>query len=351
MDARAPSQLSVRASDLAGDPPPQPWHVRDWIPRRNITLLYGDGGDGKSLLALQLAVATVIGGPWLGLAVEQGPAIFLSAEDELEEIHRRLSKISERLTDLDDLRIIPVVDREAVLATANAASGVTPTLLFHQLADELNAIRPRLLILDTLADVFGGDEINRSQVRQFIGMLRREALKHDAAVLVLAHPSATGIVSGRGSSGSTGWSNSVRSRLYLHRGNADQEADPDVRILQNMKSNYSRKGGEIRIEWTPRGFTLSDARPMMAAARDTLQEAEGRFMELLAAYTVEGRSVGASPGANYAPALFARDARSKGVSKKAFVAGMNQLFANSRIQVVPYGPPSRGTKRVEAVVT
>ena len=31
--------------------------------------------------------------PWLGMAVRQGPVIYLGAEDEADELHRRLEAI------------------------------------------------------------------------------------------------------------------------------------------------------------------------------------------------------------------------------------------------------------------
>jgi hypothetical protein len=76
-----------------------------------------------------------------------------------------------------------------------------------------------------------GNENDRAQARQFIGMLRGLAIRHECAVLLLSHPSVAGIASGGGSSGSTAWNNSVRSRLYLSRvvGNDGFEANPDAR--------------------------------------------------------------------------------------------------------------------------
>jgi hypothetical protein len=45
----------VTASSLAGKPAPsRPWHVEGMIPGRQVTLLGGDGGVGKSILAMQL---------------------------------------------------------------------------------------------------------------------------------------------------------------------------------------------------------------------------------------------------------------------------------------------------------
>ncbi|HEY9147871.1 MAG TPA: AAA family ATPase, partial [Gammaproteobacteria bacterium] len=70
-DLPAPAPLRkwkwLCAADLEGLPiPEREWLVQDLIPARNVTLLYGDGGTGKSLLALQLAVAVALGRPWLG---------------------------------------------------------------------------------------------------------------------------------------------------------------------------------------------------------------------------------------------------------------------------------------------
>jgi hypothetical protein len=47
--------------------PPRLWVVPDDIPNRNVTLLYADGGTGKSYLELQLAVARALGKEWIGL--------------------------------------------------------------------------------------------------------------------------------------------------------------------------------------------------------------------------------------------------------------------------------------------
>jgi RecA-family ATPase len=63
--------LKLTPIDLArwdGEPVPERrWIVEGMIPERNVTLLGGDGGLGKSLLALQLGVACALGGrPWIG---------------------------------------------------------------------------------------------------------------------------------------------------------------------------------------------------------------------------------------------------------------------------------------------
>jgi RecA-family ATPase len=90
--ARLRPELFPPATRFDGLPvPPRRWLVRDWVPMGTVTLLSGDGGVGKSLLALQLATATAAGRAWLGRRLdEHGPALFLTAEDDEAELHRRL---------------------------------------------------------------------------------------------------------------------------------------------------------------------------------------------------------------------------------------------------------------------
>ena len=59
-----------------------------------------------------LATSVAAGALWLGMEVAQGGAIYVSAEDEIDEVHCRLGAIckAERLNlaDLERLEIIPL---------------------------------------------------------------------------------------------------------------------------------------------------------------------------------------------------------------------------------------------------
>lgn len=50
------------------------------------------------------------------------------------------------------------------------------------------------IVIDPSADVFGGDEINRAQVRKFVSMLRGLAIDYDCAGFALesSQPSGAG---------------------------------------------------------------------------------------------------------------------------------------------------------------
>ncbi|MBZ9654681.1 AAA family ATPase [Phyllobacterium lublinensis] len=357
--AKANQELSILdtiiAASLAGVAiPPRRWFVEGLIPAYTVTLLNGDGGTGKSLLALMLAVAAQVNGYWAGRTVLQGMAFFLTAEDDVDEVHRRLADIVREfeleLNALKNLHICSLAGKDALLAVPEGKGNVLKaTKLFAALEAFVANHRPSLLVLDTLADLFGGDEIQRAQARQFISLLRGLCTRYRVTIVMLAHPSVAGMASGTGSSGSTAWNNSVRSRLYLDRlkEKDGEEADTDVRVLRTVKSNYGKIGDEIALRWVNGVFKPNTNNSLTSLA--AMNHTDRVFLELLERYTVEGRKVSHSTGANYAPALFEKDQQASGIRKRGFITAMNRLFEVGRIKVLELGPPSRRSYQLAIV--
>jgi RecA-family ATPase len=320
------------------------------LPRSTVSGLVADGGVGKTTIALHQAVCIVLGRPWLELPTIQGPVIFLSAEDDLEELHRRLELICVRegvlLSELRDLIIIPLAGRDALLATPDfQRGGMKPTELWRELRTTLASIKPITLVLDTLADVFGGNEIDRSHARSFVGMLRGLAIEFELSVLVLSHPSVSGMTNGRATSGSTGWANSMRSRLYLERPSVgkDDIADQDARVLSVKKANYGPTGLCIRLRWHAGAFVRDDGE--IAAEREQESEAKASkvddvFLKLLGTFTQQNRRVGSTPSSIYAPKVFKDLPEASGFSKKQLQDAMERLLRIGAIHVAERGPPS-----------
>lgn len=340
------------AADLHGvEVPPRQWHVEDFIPANQVTMLGGDGGVGKSLVALQLAVATALGTRWIGKSPTKTRTVYISAEDDQDEMHRRLADIAAQgghtLAGLSDLTLRSLAGEDALLAVADSRSGtLTPTDLFRELDAYIGDTGTGFLVLDTLADLHSGEENNRAIARQFIGLLRGLALRHECTVLLLAHPSLTGISTGSGLSGSTAWNNSVRSRLYIERIKEDgDEIDPDIRRLTTKKANYSSTGQEIILRWQD-GVFVPDAAGNPIDDLLSTPDARAKFLELLAKYKEEGRRVNASGGPYYAPLIMSKDPRSGRWNKAALAAAMADLFTLGTIVSAPYGPPSRGTNHI-----
>lgn len=341
------------ASDLAGKPvPPRDWLVPDLIPSGTVTLLTGDGGTGKSLVAIQLAVACAAGKPWLGRKAASGQALFISAEDDEDELHRRLQDVAQaedvEFSSLDQLTIRSLAGEDALLASLEPRSG---TLRRSSLYNEIDAflidLKPVVLVLDTLADLFPGNENDRAQARQFVGLLRRLAMRHQCAVVLLSHPSLSGMQSGSGTSGSTGWRNSVRSQLYLHRVmHGDEEPNPDARVLETMKANYGPTGQELALMWRE-GVFVADEGETGLDRMAKQSRADRVFLKLLRLFTEQSRSVNSSGGATYAPLVFADHPEAEGVSKRGFKDAMERMLHSGRLVNVETGRLSKRRSHLE----
>ena len=352
------SKISMPFINIAGwrdrPVPERTWTVKDRIPGSNVTLLSGEGSVGKSILSLHLATAVVLGRDWLRSLPEPGPALVVCCEDDTDELWRRFDLIFKfygaAYTDFKDLHVSALAGKETLMAVPDRKGLMQATELFERTREAACDIKPKLIVLDNSADIFGGNENDRAQVRQFIGLLRGMAMAAGAGVLLTSHPSLTGISTGTGLSGSTAWNASVRSRLYFKRATTDkdEEPDPDLRVLEVMKANYGPVGETITLRWTNGLFLpvggVSNLEKLVAERRG-----EELFLKLLEQFTRQRRNTCEKPNApTYAPTLFAKEteARELGIRKIDLEAAMRRLFATDKIYLEPYGPPSKATSKL-----
>jgi RecA-family ATPase len=344
-------------------PPQQEWAVCSRVPTGHVSLFSGEGGTGKSLIMLQLAVDVALGRDWFGAPVKRGPALVIDAEDDEKIIHKRLADILDhhdgvRFADVRrDLHVASLAGEDAVMATFDRKSGkMEPTPLYEALLEMVGDIKPVMTGIAASADVFAGDEIDRSQVRQFIALLTRLAMTAGGAVVLISHPSLSGISSGSGLSGSTAWHNSVRSRFYLKgikpkKGEDDDDApDTDLRVIEFRKNNYGPVCESITLRYQNGLFVPITAAPTAdAAAREA--EADGVFLAALARFTYQKQTL--SPNAkanNYAPHVIAEhpETKAKGFRKGEMKAAMQRLLDAEKIHIDVQGPPSRAFARLVA---
>ena len=347
-----PNLQVINPVQWTGSPvPDREWIVRDMIPAKTVTLLSGDGAVGKSTLALQLATARALGRDWIGTVPTVGRTLYLSAEDDAEELHRRLDAIREHyradFNDMSDLSLVDLVGENAVLGEIAKTGMIHATATFDAVASIIEKTQADFAIIDALADAFAGDENNRGQARQFIGMLKRLARQFGCTVLCLAHPSLTGMSSGTGSSGSTAWNNSVRSRLYFEPAKASDGSapDPDLRTLSVMKANYGPKGVPIALRWTAGAYVPEGG----ASSLDRMAlklKAETTFLDLLRQFNTQGQDVSAKPCSTYAPKVFAGHPKSDGIGKALFASAMQDLLDSQKIKIEVTGPASRQRSRL-----
>jgi RecA-family ATPase len=350
--------LDMTAWDQASVPE-RKWAIRDRVPLRQAGLFSGEGGTGKSIIELMKDVAHVAGKDWLGSMPEPGPAFYLGAEDDEEEIHIRLAAIAnhygvtfESLID-GGLHVLPLLGKDATLCSATKGGNVEVTALYRQIFEAAGDIKPKNISVDTLSRAFAGNEIDRVQVYAFAMHMQALAMVADGSVTILSHPSLQGINSGSGLSGSTAWHGAVRFRQYLKGVKASDGAQPDedLRELEFKKNQYGPKGESIILRYQ-RGLFLPEAgiSDLDKAARTA--KAEVVFLELLRRFSAEGRNVSDKTNApNCAPTAFAKEveAQKYRLKKPELEQAMRALFKSQRIRVEQYDKPSLGRYRLATV--
>ncbi|WP_316397367.1 AAA family ATPase [Bradyrhizobium sp. 33ap4] len=247
-------------------PPKRKWRITGMVPDGEVTLLTGTGGVGKTLLAQQGGTAVSQGLPFLGRETERCKVMMFLCEDSEDELNLRQRDINASMgLDMADvspwLRIASRKYMDNLLAIWNRNTGeMKRTAVWKALRDDAVAFGAKLLIVDTIADTFGGSEIDRTQVRQFVqACLGRLAEEIGGAVMALGHPSKSGeAAGGDGTSGSTAWHASVRSRLYLQHAAKDRTGP--FRRLENRKANYGASGDVFMLRWARGAFALESAK-------------------------------------------------------------------------------------------
>ena len=270
-------------TDWAAKWPEREWLIEGWMPVGRVGLVSGRGGRGKTRLALQVAArigsargsvpippvhgeAAAVNG--LGVVNPDlcGPVVYASWEDELPEIGRRLAAMGDaglvdvkELTDKSGLRFLDLRGSGPLWAPAAGGHVATTASLTRTGADvraTCEKTGARLLILDSAAAAFSGDENSRSLVRAFVAHFDAWASKTNCTVAIIGHQSKSGGAGGSGEdgdySGSSDWHNSARWRWSL--GPADtghirfrrgKEVSVEAPCLKLAKSNYGPNGARV----------------------------------------------------------------------------------------------------------
>ena len=232
------------------EPPAFTWE--GYLPMGVVSMLSAHGGTGKSTIALMLAVSVAVGRELFGVHVRQGKSIFVSLEDSPQIVRHRLAHICNNWvidpkTLEGTLQIVDGTEYPELFSAEPRGAGVT-TDTYSELRRFIQEQKASLVVVDNASDAFGGDEIQRRQVRAFIRALAELAKLSNCTVLLLAHVDKTtsrnsGAQGGEGYSGSTAWHNSVRSRLFMTR------KDDDCLLIEHQKSNLGKLQVPLNLYW------------------------------------------------------------------------------------------------------
>src|SRR5262249_38963324 len=278
---------------------------------------------------------------WLGSMPKIGPAWYIGAEDDADEIRRRLAAIRDyhqaRFKEMVDqgLRILPLIGKSATLAEPDARGKLQPTALYKQLLREAETHRPVSITIDPLSKIFAGNEIDRVHAYAFMDLMQALALSSGGSVNVVMHPSLAGIASGSGNSGSTGWIGAPRFRSYMRgvKAESGEQSNSGLRQIEFKKNQYGPLSESIVLEYRHGLFLpIKGLSNLEKAARE--EDAEAAFLAALRKLIDRGVDVPPHPTSNnFAPTAVAKEPEAKGFGREELRQAMNRLLDRKTLKV------------------
>jgi len=233
------------------DPPPIQWLWDGYIAPGTINMLHGEGGVGKSMLALKIIEQAVAGGELFGAAFRKVPVISLDGENAPNLIHNRIQLTTIRADDPLHIYAVPV----AILGLED----LTTSLIDHLATTHGDA----LFVIDSQRALWSGDEKEQDQAGIMLRGLARHLEGKKSAVLIIHHDTKAGAYSG------TSDINAALSGCRLHLERSKNPNEQTTRHLTQPKNRVAqeapRRVFELTIECKPRthrasvsGITLVD---------------------------------------------------------------------------------------------
>jgi hypothetical protein len=213
------------------------------VARKCLTLIAGDDGVAKSLLAMKLAVAVATGGTFLGEQCIKAPVLYIDYENPDGVV-------------LDRMRLVAggPVPKLKIWGTWLGPPLGPPPLVGTDAANALlrlaEEVKP-LFVFDALRDAHEAKENDSDEMSHIMKFLRRLSTA-GAAVLILHHIAQRDGSTGRGS-------NSIRAACDVRFVQTMNEEDPSLLTLKCGKTRFgARFNISIRADYEKGTFEASD---------------------------------------------------------------------------------------------
>lgn len=168
-------------SELENLPPPR-WLVEQLLPENAFAVVYGPSGAGKSFITLDLALHMATGLPWKERTVSPGFVLYVSAEGRVGLGQRLRSWRIDKRLDPEDFNGRIALVPEAVSVNPDSDHIETLFKRFEEVE-----VEPSLIIFDTLARCFDGDENKPEDMGKFIKGVDKFRGRYGCAVIAVHH--------------------------------------------------------------------------------------------------------------------------------------------------------------------
>lgn len=271
-------------SRMVLDPPPIVW---GGYALGAVGALFGQGGLGKSRLALNIARNQVLGLPFAGMLPASGPLKHLMMGSE-NSIHRLVDDIRHMTRGLSQEQVA-LLDSNIRLATLEQPDDTYVSLSSQENLERwrqtLQSWPPDMLWVDPWGDVLNGEANSDEDARATIGMLRRMLHKAnpEAGLVILAHArtgvrniaQAVGYDAANFGKGSKALYSAARCVWNLAPG--DESDNPPVVCVHAKSNDYPRQRTvALRLDPDTRLYSPVEGFDLDAWQAEVGQRANGR---------------------------------------------------------------------------
>ncbi|HFQ5288687.1 TPA: helicase RepA family protein [Vibrio vulnificus] len=232
----------------------QPWILTGFIPKESLGVMYGKSGSRKSFIAIDISCAIATGSHWHNQKTRKGAVVYVAAEGQMG-ISKRV-KAWEIVTgrQVDQLYIL---GQAVVMSDATAQNTLIQSI--HEL-EKHNDIKVELIILDTLARNFGGDENSADAMGKFIRGCDLVKKSTGASVLAIHH---SGKDSSKGGRGHSSLNAAIDCEFQV-----SHDSKTGLTTLSNTKMKDAEETQDLVFDFQPieLGITSEDGEPITSLA-------------------------------------------------------------------------------------
>ena len=167
-------------AELLNLPAPS-WLIDRIMPAGGLVGLYGQPSAGKSFIALDIALSVSTGRPWMGHPVDPGHVLYLAAEGGAGISKRVRAWLQHNDIKPSQTNIAWLIESVPVHVDSDQMA-----ILLERVLTEIEDT-PDLVIVDTLARCFDGEESETGDMGRFIGGVDHLRAQLGCTVLVIHH--------------------------------------------------------------------------------------------------------------------------------------------------------------------
>lgn len=235
--------------ELLTMPSPE-WLIDGILPQGAVAALYGAPATFKSFVAIDLALCVASGLPWHGRAVQQGLVLYIAAEGGAGIAKRVKAWLLHHQVGATEVEAAWMIEAVSVFAGSDDLEK-----LKVRLDDELDD-QPVLVIVDTLARCFDGDENQQEDMGAFIAGLDHIRHEYGATILAIHHTN----LGGERERGNTALRGGTDTMIAISR----DTGSPNVRLeCSKQKDSEGFADIHLRLQVIPDSAScvLVDTRP------------------------------------------------------------------------------------------